>query len=774
MSTKAPSVDHLRSRFDTVTRLVAMVGSRSNSVFSEMFDELTEELRPALAVAFSLKGDTLTLVADYRLGSMVPMPWRRFKVGEPLAQPLLGALRARRPTQLALGAPEVVAAFRPWGRLAAREADVVFVVPAVNHADVLALAVFFFHERSLDEGVGQFLQMGSELLGLALALQGEREREAARSAELAETTRLATLGTLSATVAHELRGPAGALSLLVPELQLALEPASVEALEPLLNDMRTSVERICGLCGQLGNLNYHDKEPEPFDLASVAADVVALARVHAQTAGVSIEEDLAEVSVVGLRDQIGQVILNLALNAIDACREGGAGAAKVVSVTTSLAEGRAVLEVADSGPGLSKDAADRVFQPFFTTKPRGKGTGLGLSVSRDIVNSHRGHIVVGRSRWQGALFRVELPARPGAGAAEVSSRRLPPAARPLPAPAPAPEPPPPPRPSFGSTPDLRRSLTPPVSGPAHLPARPPLGSPPDLPPSRPRIGAALPERPTPRPERLTPRPERLTPRPRPAPASEPPPPASARPADVPAFALRPPLSSPWPPIAPPSVPSHALANPAAPPPPPSRARPGPAPDVAAPTRPGAAFEAAAQPRPGAAPDAPSARPAPEAPSPSRPGSAPEAAPARPGPRPDGPPPTLRVLVVDDDRLLLNTMKRVMRGCDVTTASTIDEARRALASAGAFDLVVTDVNMPGGSGLDLHRQLAVERPALADKLIFLSGGALSPADAEYLYASRCVCLSKPIGHDTLLDAVRRTHAGKAPAQGSLTLRPSGRK
>src|SRR5262245_31881704 len=114
MSLRSPTADRLRSRFETLARMVATVGSRSNSVFSDLFQDLTDEARPSLAVAFAVKGDTLSLLTDHRLGSMVPMPWRRFRTVDPLAQPLLGALRSRRPAQLALGAPEVAAAFKPW------------------------------------------------------------------------------------------------------------------------------------------------------------------------------------------------------------------------------------------------------------------------------------------------------------------------------------------------------------------------------------------------------------------------------------------------------------------------------------------------------------------------------------------------------------------------------------------------------------------------------------------------------------------------------------
>ncbi len=769
MRSKAPSDARLRSRFAALARLVAVVGSRSNSVFSEAFDELAEELRPQLAMAFSLKDDVLLLLAEHRLGSVVPMPWRQFRTSDALALPMQAALRSRRPSLQPLHTPEGGAAFAAWGPVLARDVDVAIVVPAVHGADVLAVTIFFFNERALDEGILQFLHMVSALLGLALALQGEREREATRSAELAETTRLATLGTLSATVAHELRGPAGALALLVPELQQALAGASAargEALEPLLNDMRTCVERIGGLCGQLGNLNYHDEAPETFDLRSVAAEVVALVRVHAQGAGVITGEELAPVSVVGRRDQIGQVILNLALNAIDACRDVAAGGVKHIIVRTAFAQGAAVIEVADSGPGLSEGAVDRVFQPFFTTKPRGKGTGLGLSVSRDIVRSHRGHIEVGRSIWGGALFRVVLPAydpeaasfrlaqSPAASRAfpappsDVAAPRprsgltpLPPSrSRPDPTPEPpparprfgalneapharlasSPDAPPPPRPRFASSPDAPPPPRPPLGSSPEMPPAPcpRLRSSPEMPPApRPRLGSS-PDAPPPPRARLGSSPD-APPPPRPRFASSP---------ETPLASPQPPPTqiSPRSPFGPPRVPSRA-AGLAAPPPPVPRPRLGSSP------------ETAPRPRPDAE------------------------APAAPAP--------LRVLFVDDDALLLRTMKRVMRGCEVTLASTIEQARDALEAGAPFDVVVTDVNMPGGSGLDLHRRLALEKPALVHKLIFLSGGALTAGDAAYLRSSGCLCLPKPIAPDALLDTIRSVaRAGKPSIEASLTLRP----
>jgi signal transduction histidine kinase len=113
-------------------------------------------------------------------------------------------------------------------------------------------------------------------------------------------------------------------------------------------------------------------------------------------------------SVLGSRDHLQQVFLNLLTNARDAMPSGG-----TVTVRTYRDNGNVVAEVEDTGVGMPEDVADRVFEPFFTTKQREHGTGLGLSVSQSILSAHGGHVEVESEPGQGALFRVTLPIRKG-------------------------------------------------------------------------------------------------------------------------------------------------------------------------------------------------------------------------------------------------------------------------------------------------------------------------------------------------------------------------
>ena len=98
-----------------------------------------------------------------------------------------------------------------------------------------------------------------------------------------------------------------------------------------------------------------------------------------------------------------QVVTNLVENAAHAAGQGG-----WVEVTSQARDGRVVVEVADSGPGVPTELRERIFEPFFTTKPPGVGTGLGLAVARDIVNRHGGTLEI-RERSDRAVFVIDLP-----------------------------------------------------------------------------------------------------------------------------------------------------------------------------------------------------------------------------------------------------------------------------------------------------------------------------------------------------------------------------
>ncbi len=115
------------------------------------------------------------------------------------------------------------------------------------------------------------------------------------------------------------------------------------------------------------------------------------------------------LNVIGNANQIEQVLLNLFMNAGDAMEEEGGG---TLTVTTDFIDGSVRIRSTDTGCGIPEDVKERIFNPFFTTKPVGKGTGLGLSVSYGIIKEHNGEITVDSEVGRGTSFTVKIPLAP--------------------------------------------------------------------------------------------------------------------------------------------------------------------------------------------------------------------------------------------------------------------------------------------------------------------------------------------------------------------------
>jgi signal transduction histidine kinase len=267
----------------------------------------------------------------------------------------------------------------------------------------------------------EFARLGAAFNRMADSLL-EQRRSAARAAEerlalereLRHTERLALAGRLAAGVAHELGAPLNVIDGRAAQLLERPEPPP-EMLQRNLSIVRAQARRITGLVRQLLDLaRPHEIHRRPLEIAPLVANAVELLEADARYAGVRVEVAVDEhLAVVGDRDLLSQVLLNVFLNAVQAMPCGGR--LRISSVADAGAEDGvrfAALRVSDTGTGIAPDDLALIFEPFYTTKEVGSGTGLGLAVSRRIVEQHGGRLEAENNPDGGATFTVFLP-KPG-------------------------------------------------------------------------------------------------------------------------------------------------------------------------------------------------------------------------------------------------------------------------------------------------------------------------------------------------------------------------
>ncbi len=258
---------------------------------------------------------------------------------------------------------------------------------------------------------------GSEpprFMGLVQSITFRRhaEEEAHRLQErLTHVSRLATVGEMSAGIAHELNQPLTAVANYAQacERLLRLPDPDIGEIREALVQITDQAVRAGDIIRRLRALARNDvMRPEPTDinrLVSELTDMIQLdAKAHDAQYKLELASRLPEVEVD--RAQVQQVVLNLVRNALEALAETGRTPRRVSLRTTSI-DGMVEIAVCDNGPGVSSTIASRLFAPFVTTKAH--GTGLGLAMSRTIVRSHQGSLEYRPNTPVGACFVVRLP-----------------------------------------------------------------------------------------------------------------------------------------------------------------------------------------------------------------------------------------------------------------------------------------------------------------------------------------------------------------------------
>ncbi len=257
----------------------------------------------------------------------------------------------------------------------------------------------------------------SERLGARLQELAETGADALRAIDLrlARGEQHAAIGMLAAGVAHEINNPLAYVSANLNQLRaLWEEEDESDELKEILAETREGLARVATIVADLLRMARHgDGERETCDLGDVLRGLLPLV---AREAGSSIELAIdveSPLPVWGSARLLGQVALNLALNAVQAVPEAPNRAPRVELRARAARDG-VELSVRDNGPGIPPDVLDQIFEPSFTTKPIGRGTGLGLAITRLVVTRHQGEIDV-KSGPEGTTVTVWLPAVGRAG-----------------------------------------------------------------------------------------------------------------------------------------------------------------------------------------------------------------------------------------------------------------------------------------------------------------------------------------------------------------------
>jgi signal transduction histidine kinase len=255
--------------------------------------------------------------------------------------------------------------------------------------------------------------------GLISALLREhRRRQSAeaqsrqRMAELARVMRFSTAGELTASIAHEINQPLGAILANAETADLILQSSNPDTAElkdivkDILQDDRRATEVIRRMRSLLKKAPFELKSLDLNDVARETVEFLSTLPRKIEVVSVITPDVLP---ILGDRIQLQQVMLNLVVNGIDAMKDNSSEN-RIISIRTARVENFAELSVSDLGSGIPEDKIEEIFEPFFTSKA--EGMGMGLSIARTIIEAHNGLISANNRDHGGATFRIRLPLVP--------------------------------------------------------------------------------------------------------------------------------------------------------------------------------------------------------------------------------------------------------------------------------------------------------------------------------------------------------------------------
>ncbi|GAC1352642.1 MAG: hypothetical protein NVSMB1_17570 [Polyangiales bacterium] len=280
------------------------------------------------------------------------------------------------------------------------------------------------HEVPIADNCAPIRDANENISGAVLVFRDVSEQQlAARTQALAEkqlvmADRLSSVGTLAAGVAHEINNP---LSYVTANLDLVIEEVRalgggspsrrMKDLEEMALQAREGAERVRKIVRGLKTFSRMEEERRvPTDIIPVLELSINMTFNEIRHRGRLVKNYGSIPPVDADEARLGQVFINLMMNAAQALKEGDNLHNEIHLVTRTAPDGQAIIEVSDNGPGIPDELLGKIFDPFFTTKPVGIGTGLGLSICHNIVDAMGGTISAQSTLGAGSTFRVTLPA----------------------------------------------------------------------------------------------------------------------------------------------------------------------------------------------------------------------------------------------------------------------------------------------------------------------------------------------------------------------------
>ena len=289
----------------------------------------------------------------------------------------------------------------------------------------------------LEETIEELEQKRKAIEETNAALSKSLEDLKAAQAQLIQAEKMASLGELTAGIAHEIQNPLNFVTNfsevskeLLDEMKTELDYGNIHDAKEIASNVLQNLEKILHhgkradaiVKGMLQHSRKSSGQKEPTDINSLADEYLRLAyhglraKDKSFNATLKTEYDVTIGNINIIPQEIGRVILNLITNAFYAVTEKKTlrqaqddTYEPTVSVNTKKVNDKVEIKVADNGKGIPQKILDKIFQPFFTTKPTGQGTGLGLSLSYDIVKAHGGELKVETKEDEGTGFIIQLP-----------------------------------------------------------------------------------------------------------------------------------------------------------------------------------------------------------------------------------------------------------------------------------------------------------------------------------------------------------------------------